>query len=56
MNIKSYQDRCLEKLNTLSGEELTRILKEVFDIKENDMYAVHVEREKQYGKHRNTKN
>lgn len=46
----------MKKLNTLSGEELTRIFKKVFDIKENDMYAVHAEREDQYGKHRNTKN
>lgn len=46
----------MEKLNTLSGEELTRIFKKVFDIKENDMYTVHAEREKQYGKYRKPKN
>ncbi|VYT87039.1 Uncharacterised protein [Veillonella parvula] len=37
MNMKAYQDRFIEKLNALSAEELTRIFKEVLDIKENDI-------------------
>ena len=31
--MKAYQDRFIEKLNALSAEELTRIFKEVLDIK-----------------------
>ena len=38
MDIEDYKEKFLKRLNEMSGEELTAIFKEVFDLKEEYPY------------------